>query len=447
MSALRGGRTRIPITERLCRSHFPRDRRAMPVPRNTVRITVLSVESTNADAAVWRARFESELGGCTVSHLDMTPLLGATRPAQLDAEVVVLFAGEDLAVATRALDRAHHAIEVTANDAHSIASARIIAISDVLSAGNSRGHTRHDHAECFTSANATHDLIAYLRGVLACASGLREARRELSLLGRVVTSMRSELEERNEELQLASMVQKDFLPLPLPPIHGVRISSFYRPLAGVSGDVYHIEQLDEDRVSIVLADAVGHGIPAALLGMAVCRSLETIDRTHGAPRLLGPAETMSRANRRLVESQRATTRFATAIAGVLDCRTRRLRLAIAGHPAAILLRPGEPPRSIEADGGILGIFPDEPYEEIELELRANDRVLFYSDGFEQAFSENGSPRHIEEFAKLSGVLGAEQLVEEVVARVDAQTGSLHQADDLTLLCVAIESPAEMRLAA
>ena len=425
----------------------PPDCRAMPLPRTTVRITVLSVESAHAEALEWRGKLERELGGSAVSHLDMTPLLGATLPTQLDAEVVVLLAGEDHAVATRALDRAHHAIEAAANDAHSIASARIVVISDILAMGSASGQSRVDHASCFNTADARQNLIAFLRGVLACASGLREARRELALLGRVVTSMRSELEERNEELQLASMVQKDFLPLPLPPLHGVRVSSFYRPLAGVSGDVYHVEQLDEDRISVFLADAVGHGIPAALLGMAVCRSLETIDRTHGAPRLLGPAETMSRANRRLVESQRATTRFATAIAGVLDCRTRRLRLAVAGHPAAILLRPGEPPRPIEADGGILGIFPDEPYEEIELELRTNDRVLFYSDGFEQAFSENGAPRHIEEFAKLSGILSAEQLVEEVVARVDAQSGSLHQADDLTLLCVAIESSAELRLAA
>ena len=419
----------------------------MPVPRHTVRITVLSVEATNAMALAWRLRLERELAGCIVSHLDMTPLLGATLPPQLDAEVVVLFPGEDPSMASRALDRAHHAIEAAANDAHSIASARIVAISDVLTSESTSGQNRADHAHCFNVADAERDLIAFLRGVLTCASGLREARRELALLGRVVTSMRSELEERNEELQLASMVQKDFLPLPLPPLHGVRVSSFYRPLAGVSGDVYHVEQLDEDRISVFLADAVGHGIPAALLGMAVCRSLETTDRTHGSARLLGPAETMSRANRRLVESQRATTRFATAIAGVLDCRTRRLRLAVAGHPAAILLRPGELPRPIEVEGGILGIFPDEPYEEIELELRTNDRVLFYSDGFEQAFSENGAPRHIEEFAKLSGILSAEQLVEEVIARVDAQSGSLHQADDLTLLCVAIESPAEMRLAA
>jgi serine phosphatase RsbU (regulator of sigma subunit) len=413
--------------------------------RTTVRIAVLGVAPEGAAAAAWRTRIESEIAGVGVSLLDLTPILDGGTPHQLDAEIVVLVAGGDTALAQRALDRALQSVEASANDAHSFASARVVTISDALAGSGSRG--RGSIVDAFTTEAAERDLIAYLRGVVACASGLREARRELTLLGRVVDSMRGELEERNEELQLAALVQRDFLPLPVPPLHGVRVASFYRPLAGVSGDVYHLEQLDEDRISIFLADAVGHGIPAALLGMAVCRSLETIDRTHGAARLLGPAETISRANRRLVESQRATTRFATAIAGVLDCRTRRLRIATAGHPAAILLRPGEAPRAIECEGGLLGIFPDEPYEEVELELRPNDRILFYSDGFEQAFSENGSARHVEEFGTLSGILDAEQFIEEITARVDAQSGSLHQADDLTLLCLSIGELGELRLAA
>ena len=282
------------------------------------------------------------------------------------------------------------------------------------------------------TAAAETELLPYLRGVLACAAALRESRRELSLLNRVVGSMRGELEERSEELQLAALVQRDFLPLPLPPLHGVRVATFYRPLAQVSGDVYHLEQVDDDSISVFLADAVGHGIPAALLGMAVCRSLETTERVHGKVRVLGPGETLVRANRRLIEHQRGTTRFATAVAG---------------HPPAILLRPGHEPKPIEIDGGLLGVFPDETYEELTLELEPNDRLLLYSDGFEQAFFEGGSARHVDEFGKLAGVLDAEQLVEEIAARIDAQSGSLHQADDLTLLCISAEEVASLRVAA
>ena len=360
----------------------------------------------------------------------------------LDVEVAIVFAASDINSAHSALDRTLQSVERAANDAHSIASARVLLVSDL----ESDRAPRHS-SDAMTAASAETDLIPYLRGVLACAGGLRESCRELSLLGRVVQSMRSELEERNEELQLAALVQRDFLPLPVAPLHGVRVATFYRPLAQVSGDVYHVEQLDEDRISIFLADAVGHGIPAALLGMAICRSLETVDRSNGASRLLGPSETLDRANRRLAEHQRATTRFATAISGVLDCRTRRLRLAVAGHPPAILLRPGCAPKAIACEGGLLGIFPDEKYEEVELELLPNDRLLFYSDGFEQAFCDGSAARHVEEFGKLAGVLDAEQLVEEIASRVDRESGSLHQADDLTLLCIGVQESGALRVAA
>ncbi len=415
----------------------------MALSHTTVRIALVSAESTRELAAHWRERIEREICGVSVAHLATTGLVQPDGTAlRLDVEIAVVFASDDLPGAHSAIDRTLHAVERAANDAHSISSARVLAVSDLLST-----RTTRTGVDAMTSTAANAELIPYLRGVLACAGGLRESCRELALLGRVVDSMRSELEERNEELQLAALVQRDFLPLPVPTLHGVSIATFYRPLAQVSGDVYHLEQLDEDRISIFLADAVGHGIPAALLGMAICRSLETRDRSQGSTRLLGPAETLDRANRRLVEHQRATTRFATAIAGVLDCRTRRLRLAVAGHPCAILLRPGCAPQPVPCEGGLLGIFPDECYEEVEIDLHPNDRLLFYSDGFEQAFTDGAAARHIEEFAHLSGILDADQLVAEVASRIDREHGSLHQADDLTLLCVSIGEANTLRCAA
>jgi phosphoserine phosphatase RsbU/P len=124
-----------------------------------------------------------------------------------------------------------------------------------------------------------------------------------------------------------------------------------------------------------------------------------------------------------------------------------MRIAVAGHPPAVLLHPGEPARQLAVEGSLLGVFPEETYPEVTVELRPNDRLLFYSDGFEQAFTEAGVARHLEEFGRLSGVLDAEELVERIESRVNTHSGSLHQSDDLTLLCVAIEGRAAMRSAA
>jgi serine phosphatase RsbU (regulator of sigma subunit) len=415
----------------------------MDQTRTSLRVAIVSSESVLTAAEAWRDRIVGEIRGLSAAHLPTEALRTTSgTPVHLDVDAVVMFAGEDPEAAEATVDETLAAIEQPEGDSHLPNSVRVLVISDVLAARGVRAP-----ADAIPSSRSAAELIPYLRGVIACAPTLRDARRELSLLNRFVGSMRNELEERNEELQLAALVQRDFLPLPVPELHGVRVAAFYRPLAQVSGDVYHVEQLDEDRLSIFLADAVGHGIPAALLGMAVCRSLETTERVQGQLRLLGPGETLSRANTRLAEHQRATTRFATAIAGVLDCRSRKLRLAVAGHPPAILLRPGQAPRQIECDGGLLGIFPDEVYNEIELDLEPNDKILFYSDGFEQAFTDDGTPSHVKEFGSMTEIADPDAVVQEIASRIDAQLGSLHQADDLTLLCISVGELESARLAA
>ena len=415
----------------------------MDQARTSLRIAIVSTESVYTEAEDWRHRIGRELPGITAAHLSTDALRSPSGAAvHLDVEALIVFAGEDERAALATIDATLASVEQPEGEAHLPHAVRVIVVSSAIA--SARTHAGFD---AIAANRADQELVPFLRGIMACAPTLRDARRELSLINRFVGSMRNELEERNEELQLAALVQRDFLPLPVPELHGVRVGTFYRPLAQVSGDVYHVEQLDDDRLSIFLADAVGHGIPAALLGMAVCRSLETTERVHGHLRLLGPGETLARANSRLAEHQRATTRFATAIAGVLDCRTRKLRLAVAGHPPAILLRAGQEPRQIECDGGLLGIFPDEVYNEIEIDLEPNDKILFYSDGFEQAFTDDGTPSHVKEFGNMSEINDPDALVQEIASRIDAQLGSLHQADDLTLLCISVGELESARLAA
>lgn len=410
----------------------------------------VAAESVVGSASWWHERIARELRAATstlLTEIHLTLPSGAPQPLDADIAVVIVDGSHDAARVQRLLQRTAAAMDAALIEQGVPDHSADLASRIVLVAPSTDGARPKGICASFTTATAETALLPFLTGVSASVSGVREMRRELALLGRVVQSMRGELEERNEELQLAALVQRDFLPLELPPVHGVHVGAFYRPLAGVSGDVYHLEQLDEDHLAFFLADAVGHGIPAALLGMAVCRSLELVDRTHGGAKILGPGETLSRANRRLVDHQRATTRFATAIAGVLNCRTRRLRLASAGHPAAVLLRAGEAPQELVCDGGLLGVFPDEQFTEVEIELRSNDRLLLYSDGFEQAFGGAETPRHLVEFGKLAGAFGATQFIERLTQQVDGEMGSLHQADDLTLLCLSVEDVRTMRVAA
>jgi serine phosphatase RsbU (regulator of sigma subunit) len=97
---------------------------------------------------------------------------------------------------------------------------------------------------------------------------------------------------------------------------------------------------------------------------------------------------------------------------------------------------------LETSGGLLGVFDDEQYEQIEFDLAVNDRMLLYSDGFEQAFPatpadayERRLPntRYRTEFDALCREETPTGMIERIAQRLDDQRGSLHQVDDLTLV--------------
>jgi serine phosphatase RsbU (regulator of sigma subunit) len=240
-------------------------------------------------------------------------------------------------------------------------------------------------------------------------------------------------------------VQREFLPRDFPEVGSVRIAAFWRPASYVSGDVYDVVRLDERHVGVFIADAVGHGVPAALLTMVICRGLPTKDVGKGSYRIVPPGEALARINAEMLRHQGRTTRFATAVYAVVDCATGEVRLASAGHPPPVILRSGGATEAANVTGGLLGVFEGEQYPEASLALGPGDRLLIHSDGFEQAFP--GEPtaagraervptkRFVEEFEAVRGADGAAALVEQVGRRIDMQFGSVHQADDVTLLVV------------
>ena len=135
------------------------------------------------------------------------------------------------------------------------------------------------------------------------------------------------------------------------------------------------------------------------------------------------------------------SRFATAVYAVVDCRERRMAIASAGHPPALLVHPDGRSETLSTSGGLLGVFENEDYEQIELPLGLGQRLLLYSDGFEQAFPDPGdkgskrSDQYREEFRKLVDAKNPQDMIETIGRRLDLQSGSLHQPDDLTLLCL------------
>src|SRR5688572_14815004 len=270
---------------------------------------------------------------------------------------------------------------------------------------------------------------------------LDRMRDEIELLRRRDVALQFYMHRLDEELKLAARVQQDFLPKSMPKIGPLRFHTLFRPAGHVSGDLYDVMRLDESHVGFYMADAVGHGMPAALLTMFLKQALVTkvIDAT--GYRLLAPSVTMQKLNDALVAQNLSTATFATALYGNINYRTLKLTFARGGHPDPILLtREGEL-KILESEGALLGIFPDDVYQQASVELQPGDRVFIYSDGVEIAFSpvDCPSPANWRELLYARRDLTTEQIIadlRDLLARADANSD--RKKDDLTVIAIEVE---------
>ena len=161
---------------------------------------------------------------------------------------------------------------------------------------------------------------------------------ELNAVRRRDETLNFYMHRLDEELRLAARLQQDFLPKILPQLRNVHFHTLFRPAGYVSGDLYDVTRLDEKRIGFYIADAVGHGMPAALLTMFIKHALVTKEIVGNEYRLLEPGEALSKLNSALIEQNLSQAAFATALYGVIDVETLEVTIARAGHPNPLVLR-------------------------------------------------------------------------------------------------------------
>lgn len=190
------------------------------------------------------------------------------------------------------------------------------------------------------------------------------------------------LQQLEDQVRLARQIQQDLLPDALPRIDGLEVDVWYAPAQTISGDIYDVYRLDETRVAFALADATGHGVPAALLSVLIKRSLDArrLEFAPGEP--VDPAAVLRRLNDDTCGLALSQCQFVAALFAVYDERTRELCWARGGHPYPILLSPGGPARQIVTQGSLLGVLRDPDFETTRLQLNEGDVVIFHTDGLD-----------------------------------------------------------------
>jgi predicted ester cyclase len=239
-----------------------------------------------------------------------------------------------------------------------------------------------------------------------------------------------ERERFEQELLVARRIQQASLPKEVPTLEGWQIAPYFRPAREVGGDFYEFFELDDGRLALVVGDATGKGVPAALVMTATCAFLGGVATASGA----SPGEALARVNEAVL-ARIPPNMFVTCFYAILEPESGHLIYANAGHNLPCC-RHEDTASELVARGMPLGLMPGMSYEEKETVLVPGEGVLFYTDGLTEAHNPQGemfgTPR-------LRGLLSERpmsgtDLCTTLMEVLESFTGEgWEQEDDITLL--------------
>jgi sigma-B regulation protein RsbU (phosphoserine phosphatase) len=257
---------------------------------------------------------------------------------------------------------------------------------------------------------------------------------DLAVAGQDLLVKRRELER---EMALAARLQACLYNIPAEGYRhgGLEVHARCRPLGAVGGDLCHLI-LDDDGVRLFVGDVIGKGVPAALV-MSMC----TVILARSGDPICSPGRALAECNRLLshhFDQDPEPVVTATAFFGAI--RAGELVFSLAGHEAPILLSERqveeEPPRGL-----LMGAFDEAAYPEVRVLFGAGEKLVVFTDGaveIRNGAGEEFGRKRLQAAAQRWRHLDARELLEQLLAEIDAFAGGVLPRDDLALVVVARE---------
>lgn len=237
-----------------------------------------------------------------------------------------------------------------------------------------------------------------------------------------------EKERLHQELELAAVVQKSFLPPEPSLIHEpFELSAVNIPAQKIGGDLYDFIELKDGHIGVLIGDVSGKGISAALYMAKVISDFRYIARID-----ISPDRVLNNLNAML--SRTSLSMFLTAIYMVINTVKEMAEFSIAGHPPIISIKKGVVDIINDPSGPPLGILPEFVYKKDDLSFDAGDRLFFVTDGVFDVTDCNGERLgfgRLSEFIK--GHASSEDLMKELLSFVEGYSVETSKTDDITMV--------------
>jgi len=249
--------------------------------------------------------------------------------------------------------------------------------------------------------------------------------------------LQQSLEIIREDLQTAKTIQRNILPLNTKMVAELQFSSRFEPMTEVGGDVFDVFRMRPDRIRLFLADAIGHGVQAALITMAIKAEFDHIKKE-----IEKPSDLLLHLNQVFLERYGERATQFTAVVVDIFLSESKISYSCAGHNEPYILSQS---KIIPLDeyGIMLGLEKSPVFTTQDLPFLPGDRLYMISDGIiEQENTKNeffGESRLQTEILKTEK-LSLDHSVENLMQTFHQFKGAKEMMDDVTILCIGMEVP-------
>lgn len=200
--------------------------------------------------------------------------------------------------------------------------------------------------------------------------------------------------------------------------------------AELGGDFYDVFSPGDGRTVIVLADVIGKGLNAAIMGAFT----KFVIRAYSGEQL-GLSESVARISSAANREYGGSDLFVTAFIGILDEKSGELVYVNAGHPGPLHVSADRVVDILEARSMPLGVFPEQDFAQGAISLEPGDFLILYTDGlYESLHGAEATPETIAGEVRELLPSDTDTLVEKLVAGAkDRSAGTLN--DDVAVLAL------------
>ncbi len=238
------------------------------------------------------------------------------------------------------------------------------------------------------------------------------------------------------DLLLAQRIQNSIMPQGLDEITGIKLRVDYYPMSEVGGDIYDIFSLYPGYIRFFLADALGHGIQAALVTMIIKSEYEKVKGYENTSLLF---ETL---NNSFIDLYNTLNVFFSCIVVDIDLNRREILYSSAGHPDQLLISGGDI-SSVSHTGKLIGITRNAEFLIEKRRIKKGDKILLFTDGLFEQFNEKDEDYGIDKILSLiheKRNLAITDLQVSILSTIGGFLGNKHvnpRSDDITLIGIEI----------